>query len=214
MIKTGTGGNEHADLVVPVNESFMVMFLSGRLEIIMVSGTATCFCQSDFEKRRQIILVVPARDASRVPDVNDLIRAFPRLSAGRRLHEVRDIPIPYQDLLRLTGVHIENIMLPDRELIVLYANREPAHSVKFTEQILVGIQLKADALDEMLWPKEPEDYYIVGHETFSKSGVHNLLLLVKGGKEVVFSPTLTIQAELGDRGFRVWDRTLQPAEIH
>ena len=190
MIKTG--GNENANLVVPVNESFMVMFLSGRLEILMVSGTATCFSQSDFEKRRQIILVVPARDASRVPDVNDLIRAFPRLSTGRRLREVRDMPIPYQELLRLTGVHIENIMLPDRELIVLYANREPASSVKFTEQILVGVQLKADAVDELLWPQNPDDYYIVGRETFRLIGVHNLLLLVKGGKEVAFSPTLTI----------------------
>jgi len=212
MIKTG--GNENANLVVPVNESFMVMFLSGRLEILMVSGTATCFSQSDFEKRRQIILVVPARDASRVPDVNDLIRAFPRLSTGRRLREVRDMPIPYQELLRLTGVHIENIMLPDRELIVLYANREPASSVKFTEQILVGVQLKADAVDELLWPQNPDDYYIVGRETFRLIGVHNLLLLVKGGKEVAFSPTLTIQAEVGERGFKVWDRDLQPTEIH
>lgn len=212
MIKTG--GNENADLVVPVNESFMVMFLSGRLEIIMVSGTATCFCQSDFAKRRQIILVVPARDASRVPDVKDLIRAFPRLSPGRRLRDVRDIPVPYQELLRFTGVHIEDVMLEDREMIILYANRDPVNSVRFTEEILVGIQLKADAVDETLWPKDPEDYYIVGHEPFRQIGVHNLLMLVKSGKEVVFSPTLTIQAEADNRGFKVWDQSPQSAEIH
>jgi len=74
--------------------------------------------------------------------------------------------------------------------------------------------LKADAVDELLWPQNPDDYYIVGRETFRLIGVHNLLLLVKGGKEVAFSPTLTIQAEVGERGFKVWDRDLQPTEIH
>jgi len=211
MIKTG--GGENADLVVPINESFMVMFLSGRLDILTVSGTATCFCQSDFKNKRQLVLVVPARDASRVPNVDDLRRAFPVLSAGRRLRDVRDIPIPYQDLLRLTGAHVENVALEDREMIILYANREPPNTVKFADSTLVGVQIKADDVDVTLWPKDPEDYCIIGHEAFRSIGVHNVLLLMKSGKEVEFSSTLTIQAEVSGRGFAVWDREL-PAEIH
>jgi len=212
MIKIG--GNENADLVVPINESFIVMFLSGRLDILIVSGTATCFCQCDFENKRQLILVVPARDASRLPDVNDLQRAFPRLSAGKRIREVRDIPLPYQDLLRLTGAYVENVMLEDREMIILYATREPAGTVKFADSALVGIQIKADDVDVTLWPKDPEDYCIIGHESFRSLAVHNILLLMKSGKEVEFSSMLTIQAEATGQGFAVWDHEPPPAEIH
>lgn len=211
MIKTG--GQETTDLVVPINESFMVMFLNGRLERENVSGLANCFCQSDFKQQRQLILVVPPPDASRVPGVNDLRRAFLRLSPGKR-RDSKDLLLPYQDLMQLNGAYVENVMLEDREMIILYASRKPIDSVRFADSTLVGIQLRADEVDETLWPKNPEDYYIIGHEAFRRIGVHNLLLLVRSGAEVIFSPSTSISAEVAGHGFMVWDHQPQAAEKH
>lgn len=215
MIKTG--GNETNDLVVTVNESFWVMFFSGRLDIRLVAGLAHGFCQNDREKKRQLIVVMPARDASRWPDVNDLRRTFPSLSSGDRIQDPCDphkMPIPYYDFVSLTGVTIEDVAIGDRQMTILYADRRPLDAVKIADSTLVGVQLRADELDEMLWPTDPQNYHIVGHEAFRSVGKHNLLLLVRSGAEVAFSPALTVQTEVTGRGYAVFDRRPLSAEIH
>jgi hypothetical protein len=212
MIKVG--GNGQVDLVVPVNESFWTIFLGGRLDMRLV-GQAVCFCRNDRAQKRQLIVVVPARDASRVPSIGDLRRAFPLSSPGRHLRDVREIPIPLYEFRQLTGVNVENVQTEDSEMIVLFANREAVEEVKFADSVLVGFQVQMDEIDESLWPKESTDYHVLFDEYYQNHGVHNLLMLMRSGTQIAFSPSIVIEAEVTGDDFSIFDdQPRQAAEFN
>lgn len=195
MIKT----NGEKDLVIPVSESFWPTFITSKLVVRPVKHS-WCFCLSDENDAKQLILVFPAEDSTDLPLPQELASVFKLGKKGQPFFEVRSLPIPLQKMMSISGVYLEQVFLDDREMIVLYASREPIGEIAFADSMLASFHLTTTESGEQHWPRSADDMYVLFHEFFRFFSTINVFALVRCGAEVVSTPRATIVAALQAKG--------------
>ena len=206
MIKT----NGEKDLVIPVSECFWPTFLTSKLVVKPVKH-AWCFCLNDEALAKQMILVYPTDDSIDIPMPQDLAAVFKLGKKGQPFFEVRDVPIPLQRLIGISGVYLEQVFLDDREMIILYANRQSPADIAFADSMLVGLHLQTERKGEQPWPQGSQEMYVLFSEFFRFFDTVNVFALVRCGVEIVVTPRMSIITALEEDGAKVY-RMQKPPE--
>lgn len=169
----------------------------------------TCFCLNEKDKGKQIIFVYPDEDCFNLPSAMELSKFFAIRERGRRLKDIRDLPVSVNELKSIAGVHIENVNFRDKELVVFYAVKSPIENMKIADNVLAGLQVRAEPEDQQLWPENHDDLHVISHDYFRYHKVFSLLMLVKSGTRVSLLPNLTIQTCFLGKEVELYEGTQQ-----
>ncbi len=168
-----------------------------------------CFCLNEKDKGRQIIFVYPDEDCFNLPSVTELAKFFAIRGRGRRLKDLRDLPVSVNELKSIAGVHLENVDFGDKELVVLYAVKSLTKNTKIADSVLAGLQVRAELEDEQLWPENNDDLRVISFDFFRYHKVFSLLMLVKSGTRVSLLPTLSIKTCFLGKEFELYEEQQQ-----
>ncbi|NQT49341.1 hypothetical protein HQ571_01455 [Candidatus Kuenenbacteria bacterium] len=200
-----------SNLVSPISDAFWPVFFSSEL-IVRFVAQAVCFALCDKKKKPQLIFVYPYEGSSSRPTAGQLLQVFQNCKDPWREFRPFALPVKMSDLLDLTGVNIECVQDDSREVVILYANKQPKDEIDFSDSMLVSGYAKADLIDMRSWPENPEEYtvhsagfepdgwnsehYRLFVENYVVQGDHicRILALARIGCEVELSPTVRINA--------------------
>ena len=168
------------NLLIPFNINFCQLFLNSPLEIKFF-GQNLCLSLYHAKAGVQIVTVLPQGSVTSLPTPRQIANRMNR--SGKTTKNLRELPISYSDLLKISGFYLEYLALKNRFLYVFYATYEDLAQVTLADHILVGLDVELDSEQKIWWPPDNQ-YHVLLYERFEQIGRYNIFALIKMGVEL------------------------------
>lgn len=184
-------GGDKGDLICEISNTFWPIFFSLKLTQKFI-GQTTCYCLTNARTRTQIVFVFPEFNYSDLPKVDEIALAFPMRENGAVLSATS---VPVNELRIVTGVHVDDLKLHDRRLIMIQAAWYDLEKAKFCDNKVYGFDLPSSECGKLILSS---NNHMIMHQK-KIDGMVKVIALLRIGKIIELNSNVKIKAdETGD----------------
>ncbi|MFH0779546.1 MAG: hypothetical protein V1928_01680 [Parcubacteria group bacterium] len=185
-------GGDQGDSICEISNTFWPIFFSLKLTQKFI-GQTTCYCLTNARTRTQIVFVYPELNYSDLPKVDEITSAFPVRESGVILSAAS---VPINELRIITGVHVDDLKLQDRRLIVIQAAWYDLEKARFCDNKVYGFDLPACECGKLILSS---DNHVIMHQK-KIDGMVKIIALIRIGKIIELNSNVQIKAKADETG--------------